>query len=63
MSTTQDLNQPHKCLKAKCKGLLKRPAEEYGEWVYWHPGQGWMPTPPEGMTHDEVPQDKTSFHN
>lgn len=61
-SRGQNLNEPHKCLKSKCKGSL-RPEYEYGEWVYWHPDQmRWMPTPPEGMTHDEVPVDKSEIH-
>ena len=63
----QNLNEPHKCLKSKCKGRLD-PNLEYGEWVYWHPKSGdtglgaWMPNPPEGMTHDEVQVDKSSIH-
>ena len=63
----QSLNEPHKVLVSKCQGYLDR-SLKFGEWAYWHPNGGmggggkWMPNPPEGMTHDEVPDDKTPIH-
>ena len=39
MSTSQDLTRPHKCVAAKCKGVLLEPIENYGYWAYWH-GEG-----------------------
>lgn len=62
----QSIDVPHKCLVSKCKGYLD-PTLNFGEWAYWHPYTqdqkgGWKPYPPEGMSHEDVPLDKTPVH-
>lgn len=62
----QSLDQVHKCLVVKCKGHLD-PKYTFGEWAYWYPytkyqDGGWKPLPPEGMSAEDIPVDKTPIH-
>lgn len=47
MSSKKDLTKVHRCVAAKCKGILKGKPEDYGYWAYWNPEtMEWQATEP-----------------
>jgi len=52
-----NLDKPHKCVFAKCKGRLKDPKENYGHWAYWdHINKnGWLAKPPAEEKKNDTP--------
>jgi hypothetical protein len=49
MTTSQKIDQEHRCLVSKCKGRLAEPLWTYGRYAYWRKGPndmwGWYSTP------------------
>jgi hypothetical protein len=47
MSSRKKIDEDHKCVASKCKGILVDPPESYGHWAYWYGDKkdGWHSKP------------------